>query len=252
MSTTAIRRGILIGLGLAATLTMTACTASKPLSSAGPGTSHTVPPAASPAPTAAASRPVVVPPASAWLAASEIPFDATYSWSLFIGNGNETPIGTPEGNGVYYVSPDTVFQALTACGDPSLILSPPLGARQRWFKPTSGPLQDLAGQWITSYPDATAAKAAWQRLQAAYTGCVAQEGNPQITLTETAQTQDAMAWFQSTNGAMIGSIAPYAHEYFVLHENEITYVDVEGGGSALAATPNDALVLATIGQHLNA
>jgi hypothetical protein len=206
-------------------------------------------PAGSPSatPTDAASAP----PASAWLAASEIPFGATYSWSLFTGNANSAPIGTAGGNGVYHVSPDTVFQQITSCGSPSLILSSPLGAWQRQFKPTSGDLLDLAGQWVSSYPDATAAQAAWHSLQAAYAGCLAQWGNPQITRTETAQSQDAMAWFHTTNGAMIGSVAPYAHEYFVLHENQIAYLYVEGGGPALATTPNDAQVLATIALHLN-
>jgi hypothetical protein len=103
-----------------------------------------------------------------------------------------------------------------------------------------------------SYPDVTAAQAAWRGLQAAYAGCLAQEGVPQITLTETAQTQDAMAWFHSTNGDMVGSIAPYAHEYFVLHENQIAYLFVEGAGPALATAPDDAQVLATIEAHLNA
>jgi hypothetical protein len=192
------------------------------------------------------------PPAAAWLAASEIPYNATDSWSLVTGNANSTPIGRPEGNGVYYVSPDTVFQAITTCGDPSLILGQPLGARQRMFKPTSGNLLDQAGQWISSYPDATAAQTAWQQLQTAYTGCLAHEANPQITLTETSQTLDAMAWFHSTNGEVVGSLAPDAHEYFVLHENQIAYLYVQGGGPALATTPDDAEVLATMAQHLNA
>jgi hypothetical protein len=180
-----------------------------------------------------------------------MPYEATYGWSLFTGNGNSEPIGTAAGNGAYYVSPDTVFQAITSCGSPSLILSSPLGAWQRQFMPTSGDLLDLAGQWVSLYPDATAAQTAWHGLQAAYAGCLAQNGNPQITLTETAQTQDAMAWFHSTNGAMIGSMAPDAHEYFVLHENLIAYLYVLGGGPALATTPDDAQVLATMAQHLN-
>jgi hypothetical protein len=192
------------------------------------------------------------PPASAWLAASEIPFGATYSWSLFTGNGNSAPIGTAEGNGVYYVSPDTVFQGITSCGSPSLLLSTPLGARQRQFEPTSGALRDQAGQWISSYPDAAVAQAAWHRLQAAYAACPAQAGNLPITLTETAQTPDAMAWFHSTNGARFGDRPPYAHEYFVLHETQIAYLYVEGAGPALATTPNDAQVLAAITRHLNA
>jgi hypothetical protein len=161
------------------------------------------------------------------------------------------PIGTPEGNDVYYVSPETVFQAITSCGDPSLLLGNTLGARQRQFTPTSGVLQDQAGQWISSYPDAAAALTAWQRLQSAYAQCPSHEGLSQITLTETAQSQDGMAWFHSTHGAVV-DLAPYIHEYFVLHANEVAYVYVEGGGSALAATPDDALVLATIAQHLNA
>lgn len=250
MRTKTVRRGILIGLGLTAALTMTACTASQPSNSAGPGTSQTVPPAASPTPTAAASRPVVVPPLGAWLAASEIPFNDSHAWSLFTGGGGSTPIGTPEGDGVYYVSPDTVFQAITSCGDPSLLLGNTLGARQRQFTPTTGVLRDQAGQWISSYPDAAVAQAGWQHLQAAYEQCPAHEGFSRITLTETAQSQDGMAWFLSTHGAVV-DLAPYIHEYFVLHANEITYVYVEGGGSTLAATPNDALVLATIAQHLN-
>jgi hypothetical protein len=97
----------------------------------------------------------------------------------------------------------------------------------------------------------TAAQAAWQRLQAAYAGCQAREGNPQITVTETAQARDAMAWFHSTNGEMVGSLAPYSHEYFVLRGTEIAYVYVDGGGSALATTPDDAQVLAVIARHLN-
>jgi hypothetical protein len=46
-------------------------------------------------------------------------------------------------------------------------------------------------------------------------------------------------------------MAHYVHEYFVLHENQIAYLYVEGGGPALAATPNDAQVLAIIARHLN-
>ena len=162
------------------------------------------------------------------------------------------PIGGAEGNGVFYVSPDTVFQAITSCGSPSLIIGSPLGARQRQFHPTSGALLDQAGQWITSYPDAAAAQAGWRRLQAAYAACPAQKGDLAITLTETAHTPDATAWFQSTNGKRYGDIAPYSHEYFVLHGTQIAYVYVEGAGPALAATPNDAQVLSAITRHLNA
>jgi hypothetical protein len=126
------------------------------------------------------------------------------------------------------------------------------GKKPHLFIPTIGDLLDGAGQWISSYPDVMAAQNAWRGLQAAYARCLAQEGNPQITLTETAQAQDAMAWFHSTNGAMIGSVAPDAHEYFVLHGNQIAYLYVEGGGPALATTPDDAQVLATIARHLNA
>jgi hypothetical protein len=264
MRTTTIRRWILLlSLCLAATLSMAACTAGTPPRSARPG--HTDLPTASPAPTHAASPPGAMPsvtpgaasassapPASAWVAASEIPFGATYSWSLFTGNGNPRPGGTAEGNGVYYVSPDTGLQAITSCGSPSLLLSTSSGAWQRVFEPTSGALRDSAGQWISSYPDATAAQAAWHGLQVAYAGCLGQEGNRQITLTETAQTQDATAWFHSnTHGAII-DLSPYAHEYFVLRENQIAYLYVEGAGPALATTPNDAQVLAAIARHLSA
>jgi hypothetical protein len=47
MRTRAIRRGILLSLGLAATLSVAACTANEPPNSAGPDTSHTAPAAAS-------------------------------------------------------------------------------------------------------------------------------------------------------------------------------------------------------------
>jgi hypothetical protein len=46
MRTTTIRRGILLGLSLAATLTLAACAAGNQPGSAGPGTSHTVAPPA--------------------------------------------------------------------------------------------------------------------------------------------------------------------------------------------------------------
>jgi hypothetical protein len=241
---------------------MAACAATKQQNNSGVGHSHTVTPAVSP--TGSASPPAVptgtpgsasassAPSASAWLTASEIPFGATYNWVLFTGRADgRAPIGTAEGNGVYYVSPDTVFQGITSCGSPSLILGSPLGAWQRQFIPTIGNLLDAAGQWISSYPDAAAAQAAWHGLQAAYAGCIAQEANPHITLTETAQTQDAMAWFHTNNGALV-DMAPYVHEYFVLHEDQIAYLYVEGGGPALAATPNDAQVLTIIARHLDA
>ena len=251
-------KGMLVSIGLLVTVSLAACTASKAPGSAEPDNGHTAtatvgasPPAATPSVTPGAASASPVPPASAWLAASEIPFGATYSWSLFTGNGNSAPIGTAEGDGVYYVSPDTVFQEITSCGSPSLLLSTPLGARQRQFEPTSGALRDQAGQWISSYPDAAAAQAAWHRLKAAYAACPAQSGNLPVTLTETAQTPDAMAWFHSTNGARFGDLAPYAHEYFVLHETQIAYVYVEGAGPALATTPNDAQILAAIARHLN-
>ena len=263
MRATVIKRWALVAVGLVVTLSMAACAATKQQNNSGAGHSHTTTPAASP--TSSASLPAVptatpgtvsassAPSASVWLTASEIPFGATYNWVLFTGSADGgAPIGTADGNGVYYVSPDTVFQAITACGGPSLVLSTPLGAWQRQFKPTSGDLLDIAGQWISVYPDATTAIAAWHRLQTAYAGCLAQEANPQITLTETAQTEDAMAWFHSTNGVMIGSMAPDAHEYFVLDENQIASLYVEGAGHSLAATPNDAQVLATIARHLNA
>ena len=252
-------KGMLVSIGLLVAVSVAACTAGKAPDSAEPDNGHTAtatvaasPPAATPSitPTAASASPA--PPASAWLAASEIPFGATYRWSLFTGNGNSAPIGTAEGNGVYYVSPDTVFQEITSCGSPSLLLSTPLGARQRQFEPASGALRDQAGQWISSYPDATVAQAAWHRLQAAYAACPAQAGDLPVTLKETAHTQDAMAWFHSTNGARFGDLAPYAHEYFVLRETQIAYLYVEGAGPALATTPDDAQVLAAITRHLNA
>ena len=253
------RKGMLVSIGLLVTVSVAACTASKAPGSAATDNGHTAtatvtasPPVATPSVTPGAASASSAPPASAWLAASEIPFGATYSWSLDTGNGNSAPIGTAEGNGVYYVSPDTVFQAITSCGSPSLLLSTPLGARQILFEPTSGALRDQAGQWISSYPDATVAQAAWHRLQAAYAACPTQAGNLPITLTETAHTPDAMAWFHSTNGKMFGNIAPYAHEYFVLNETQIAYLYVEGAGPALATTPNDAQVLAAITRHLNA
>jgi hypothetical protein len=260
MRATTIRGRILLpGLCLAATLSMAACSAGTPPKSARPG--HTELPAASAAPTHAASAPSVTPsaasassapPASAWVAASEIPFGATYRWSLFTGNGGTQPIGTAEGNGVYYVSPDTVFQGITSCGDPSLLLSTSLRAWHRIFESASGTPEDSAGQWISSYPDAAAAQAAWHGLQAAYAGCFRQGGSRPVTLTETAQTGDAMAWFHSnTHGALI-DLSPYAHEYFVLHENQIAYLYVEGKEAALATTPNDAQILATIARHLSA
>jgi len=252
-------KGILVSIGLLVAVSVAACTASKAPGSAEPDNGHTAtatvatpPPAATPSVTPGATSASPAPPASAWLAASEIPFGATYRWSLFTGNGNSAPIGTAEGNGVYYVSPDTVFQGITSCGSPSLLLSTPLGARQRQFQPTSGALRDQAGQWISSYPDATAAQAAWHRLQAAYAACPAQAGNLPITLTETAHTPDAMAWFHSTNGVRFGDRAPYAHEYFALHDTQIAYLYVEGAGPALATTPNDAQVLAVITRHLTA
>ena len=262
------RRGMLVSIGLLVTVSVAACTASKTPGSAEPDNGHTAtatvvlsPAAATPSVTPGATTPSVTssaasassaPSASAWLAASEIPFGATYSWSLDTGNANSAPIGTAEGNGVFYVSPDTVFQAITSCGSPSLVLSTPLGARQRLFDPTSGAPRDLAGQWISSYPDATAARAAWHRLQAAYAACPAQAGDLPITLTKTAQTPDAMAWFHSTNGKRFGDRAPYAHEYFALHGTQIAYLYVEGAGPALATTPNDAQVLAAITRHLSA
>jgi hypothetical protein len=216
------RKGMLVSIGLLVTVSVAACTASKAPGSAEPDNGHTAtatvaasPAAATPSVTPGAASASSAPPASAWLAASEIPFGTTYGWSLDTGNANSAPIGTAEGNGVYYVSPDTVFQAITSCGSPSLLLSTPLGARQRLFEPTSGALRDLAGQWISSYPD-------------------------------------AMAWFHSTNGKRFGDVAPYAHEYFVLHETKIAYLYVEGAGPALATTPNDAQVLAAITRHLNA
>jgi hypothetical protein len=55
MRTITIRRGMLLSVGLAATLSMAACAASKPPNSAGLGTSHTVPPAVSRTPTHAAT-----------------------------------------------------------------------------------------------------------------------------------------------------------------------------------------------------
>ena len=253
-------RGTLVALIFLATVGIAACSANHAPTAAGSGIGHSTkvaptaaaaPPAGAPSAAPGSASASSAPPASAWLSASEIPFGTTYNWSLFTGNGISEPIGAPAGNGVYYVSPDTVFQAITSCGSPSLILSTPLGARQREFKPTSGDQLDLAGQWISSYPDATAAQAAWQRLQAAYTGCLAQLGNPQITLTETARAQYGMAWFLSTNGAVV-DLAPYIHEYFVLHANEIAYVYVEGGDSALTTTPNDSQVVAIIAQHLDA
>jgi hypothetical protein len=248
------RKGMLVSIGLLVTVSVAACTAGKAPGSAerGNATVAASPPAATPSVTPAAASPASAPPTSAWLAASEIPFGATYSWSLDTGNANSAPIGTAEGNGVYYVSPDTVFQAITSCGSPSLVLPAPLGARQRLFEPTSGSLRDLAGQWISSYPDATAARAGWHRLQAAYAACPAQAGDLPITLTETAQTPDAMAWFHSTNGKRFGDRPPYAHEYFVLHETQIAYLYVEGAGPALAATPDDAQVLTAITRHLSA
>lgn len=257
-------KGMLAGVGLLVTVSVAACAAGKAPGSAGPGNgpaatatvaaspSAATPPAAAPGVTPGAASASSAPPASAWLAASEIPFGAAYSWSLFTGNGGSVPIGTAEGNGVYYVSPDTVFQAITSCGSPGLVLSTPLGARQRQFQPASGAPRDQAGQWISSYPDATAARAAWHRLQAAYAACPAQAGDLPITLRQTARTADAMAWFHTTNGNRLGDRAPYAHEYFVLHQTQIAYLYVQGGGPALAATPDDAQVLAAITGHLNA
>jgi hypothetical protein len=257
MGTTTIKRAILLSLCLAATLSLAACATAKSPVGVGAGNGHPASPtaaaarvAATPSATSGAASDSAAPQATAWLAASEIPFGATYTWSLVAGNGSSAPIGTSEGKGVYYVSPDTVFQAITSCGDPSLLMSNILGARQRLFDPTTGALRDQAGQWISSYPDAAAAQAAWHGLQAAYAGCRAHEPSPQITLTETAQNQDGMAWFDSTKGA-IADLAPYIHEYFVLNENEIAYVFVRGSGPALAATPDDAQVLATIAQHLS-
>jgi hypothetical protein len=262
MRTLTIRRGMALGLGLAVTLSMAACAASKPPSQARAGHSHTVAPAASPATAApppsaipgtapGAASATSAPPATAWLSASEIPFNSSHNWSVFtIGPTGSRPIGTPEGNGIYYVSPDTTFQAITSCGDPSLMLSKSLGAWQRLFEPTVGVLQDQAGQWISSYPSAAAAQGAWQRLQAAYAGCRAQDGNLQITCTKTAQSQNRMAWFTINNGGAAPDLARYTHEYFAVAGNEIVYVFVRGQGSALATTPDDAQVLATIAQHL--
>ena len=207
------RKGMLVSIGLLVTVSVAACTASKAPGSAEPDNGHTAtatvtasPPAATPRVTPGAASASSAPPASAWLAASEIPFGATYRWSLDTGNANSAPIGTAEGNGVYYVSPDTVFQAITSCGSPNLVLSTPLGARQRLFEPTSGALRDLAGQWISSYPDATAAQAAWHRLQAAYAACPAQAGNLPITLTETAQTPDLSSAANRLTGLRSGAI----------------------------------------------
>jgi hypothetical protein len=264
MRTATIRRWILLlSLCLAVTLSMAACTAGTPPGSARPG--HSKLPAASHAPSHAATAPVATPsvtagaasassapPASAWVAASEIPFGGIYSWSLFTGNGNPQPGGTAEGNGVYYVSPDTGLQAITSCGGPGLLLNTSLGDWHRVFEPANAALRDSAGQWISSYPDATAAQAAWHGLQAAYAGCVGQEGGRQITVTETAQTQDAMAWFHTNTHSAVIDLPAYAHEYFVLHENQIAYLYVEGAGSALATTPDDAQVLAVIARYLSA
>jgi hypothetical protein len=61
MRTLAIRRGMLLGVGLAVTLSMAACAATKPPNSAGPGRSHTVPPTARPIPTHPASPPAAAP-----------------------------------------------------------------------------------------------------------------------------------------------------------------------------------------------
>jgi hypothetical protein len=58
-----------------------------------------------------------------------------------------------------------------------------------------------------------------------------------------------MAWFHRNQRA-VPDLAPYTHEYFVLHENEIAYVYVRGGGPALATTPDDGQALASIARHL--
>ena len=86
------RKGMLVSIGLLVTVSVAACTASKAPGSAEPDNGHTAtatvaapPAAATPSVTPGAASASSAPPASAWLAASEIPFGATYRWSLASG-----------------------------------------------------------------------------------------------------------------------------------------------------------------------
>ncbi len=115
MRTLAIRRGILLSLGLAAALSMAACAATKPPNSAGPGPSHTVPPAASPTPTRAASPPAPTPSAtppssSLTVTPAALPADKVEAW---VAHTPAPVVMTTMGHNVYLNECATVAGATT-------------------------------------------------------------------------------------------------------------------------------------------
>jgi hypothetical protein len=86
MRATTIRRGILLGLSLAATLTVAACAAGNQPGSAGPGTSHTVPPPSASTP-ASAGISTASPTASAAAAGSGVPMCTAADLRASLGGG---------------------------------------------------------------------------------------------------------------------------------------------------------------------
>lgn len=211
------------------------------------------PSASSPAMTGspASSQPTSANPqqavAAAWLSPDQMPFASTFRWVATQDTSHGGPIGQQLTPTVFYVPKDTVFQAITMCGDPSQLLARTIGAQHTDYTASTG---TVSVQFIFFFADAASARQTFTWLQSQYSSSCPVAGGSTVRIMKTAGDGVTSAVWLTTKGSSGPvDLSPYNREFFVLRGSTIAYVDISST-AALPTTYDDASQLSTIAAHL--
>jgi hypothetical protein len=184
---------------------------------------------------------------SAWLTASQMPFDSTFHWTAAPADTTGGQQLTPT---VAYLANNASLQSLTMCADPTQLLDRTVGAQITAFTATAGTGNDQASQYVFFFADATSAQQTYAWLQSQYgSSCLLHGTGAQVTKTAGDGTTDA-TWLTLKGTSTSPDLADYTREYFVLRGSTIAFVSVTSYTGTLPTAYADAAQLSTIAAHL--
>ena len=219
-----------------------------------PTTGPTAPATTSSPPTGTSPAAVVADPhqvaGAAWLSPGQVPFAATFHWKAVQADPQgSSPIGQQLTSTVFYVAKDTVFQALTTCGDPAQLLAHTIGAQHAQYATPAKGAGSAANQYIFFFADAASAQQTFAWLQGQYgPSCMPGFG---LSITKTAgDGVTSASWLTVKHSAGPVDLSPYNREYFVLRGSTIAWVSVDSVASSVASPYDDAAQLSALAAHL--
>ncbi|GAA2009154.1 hypothetical protein GCM10009838_88980 [Catenulispora subtropica] len=196
--------------------------------------------------------------AEAWLAPTELPFAAAFSWQ---GDG-QTPVGA---TGVIQQDWYTCNPSEREWGyDPAKD-----GVQAANFTALPGNPQAQLAERMIFFPDPQAAGHALDQIAADFTACktvtslpgFGMEGIELVRLNKTATIDGGFAYlhtarrFGGTRGNGVGHWGTDAHEYFVQRGNVLVLIGLfaqgAAGGDAMDVTTTDATILQQAADHLD-